>query len=359
MGLFDGKKGLVFGIANDHSIAWAITQQLHAEGAEMGFTHLPDRDPERPRMERRLRKLVEPLDTKMIEACDVTNDEQLDHVFDVAASTYGNIDFMLHSIAYAPMDDLKGEVVDVSRDGFKLSMEISVYSLMTLTRRARPLLSSGGSILTLTYLGGEKVIPGYNVMGLCKSALESTTEYLASELGPEGIRVNALSPGFFPAEQNRKILLKNENNNLTVDAELLLMFAARAQHIKEIITPALNSGKIILCDRIIDASYAYQGGGRGIDASRINLLEKWMQSNLTPDVTLLFDLDVSIGMARSQKRRVPDRFEQEKNIFFEKVRVCYLKRAENEPDRFRIINSGLPLQKVEDEITAILRKLEC
>lgn len=195
MGLFDGKKGLVFGIANDHSIAWAITQQLHAEGAEMGFTHLPDRDPERPRMERRLRKLVEPLDTKMIEACDVTNDEQLDHVFDVAASTYGNIDFMLHSIAYAPMDDLKGEVVDVSRDGFKLSMEISVYSLMTLARRARPLLSSGGSILTLTYLGGEKVIPGYNVMGLCKSALESTTEYLASELGPEGIRVNALSAG--------------------------------------------------------------------------------------------------------------------------------------------------------------------
>ena len=136
MGLFDGKKGLVFGIANDHSIAWAITQQLHAEGAEMGFTHLPDRDPERPRMERRLRKLVEPLDTKMIEACDVTNDEQLDHVFDVAASTYGNIDFMLHSIAYAPMDDLKGEVVDVSRDGFKLSMEISVYSLMTLTPAA-------------------------------------------------------------------------------------------------------------------------------------------------------------------------------------------------------------------------------
>ena len=195
MGLFDGKKGLVFGIANDHSIAWAITQQLHAEGAEMGFTHLPDRDPERPRMERRLRKLVEPLGTQMIQPCDVTNDEQLDHVFDVAAATYGNIDFMLHSIAYAPMDDLKGEVVDVSRDGFKLSMEISVYSLMTLTRRARPLLSSGGSILTLTYLGGEKVIPGYNVMGLCKSALESTTEYLASELGPEGIRVNALSAG--------------------------------------------------------------------------------------------------------------------------------------------------------------------
>lgn len=195
MGLFDGKKGLVFGIANDHSIAWAITQQLDAEGAEIGFTHLPDRDPERPRMERRLRKLVEPLGTEMIEACDVTNDEQLDHVFDVAQKTYEHIDFMLHSIAYAPMDDLKGDVVDVSRDGFKLSMEISVYSLMTLAQRARPLLNPGGSILTLTYLGGEKVIPGYNVMGLCKSALETATEYLASELGPEGIRVNALSAG--------------------------------------------------------------------------------------------------------------------------------------------------------------------
>ena len=98
-GLLDGKKGLGVGMANDHSIAWAITQQLHAEGAEMGFTHLPDRDPERPRMERRLRKLVEPLDTKMIEACDVTNDEQLDHVFDVGASTYGHNDLMLHPIA--------------------------------------------------------------------------------------------------------------------------------------------------------------------------------------------------------------------------------------------------------------------
>ena len=160
-------------------------------------------------------------------------------------------------------------------------------------------------------------------------------------------------------EQIRTILLKNENNNLTADTELLLMFAARAQHMNEIITPALSSGKTILCDRFIDASYAYQGGGRGIDASHINLLEKWIQSNLMPDLTLLFDLDVSVGMARSQKRSAADRFEQEKSIFFEKVRACYLKRAEDEPDRFRIINSGLPLQKVEDEITAILRKLEC
>ena len=160
-------------------------------------------------------------------------------------------------------------------------------------------------------------------------------------------------------EQIREVLLKNENNNLTADAELLLMFAARAQHMSKVITPALSSGKTILCDRFIDASYAYQGGGRGIDTSRINLLEKWMQSNLTPDLTLLFDLNVSVGMARTKKRSKADRFEEEESIFFEKVRTCYLKRAEDEPNRFRIINSELPLQKVEDEITTILSRLEC
>lgn len=194
MGLFDGRKGLVFGIANDHSIAWAITQKLHEEGAEMGFTHLPDKDPERPRMERRLRKLVEPF-AKLILPCDVQNDEDLDAVFAAAKETFGELDFVLHSIAFAPMEDLKGEVSRVSRDGFKLSMEVSVYSLITIAGRARELLKPGGSILTLTYLGGEKVIPGYNIMGICKAALESSVEYLASELGPQGLRVNALSAG--------------------------------------------------------------------------------------------------------------------------------------------------------------------
>lgn len=194
MGLFSGKKGLVFGIANDHSIAWAITQQLRAEGAEMGFTHLPDKDPERPRMERRLRKLVDDF-AKFVMPCDVQADSDLDAVFAKAKSEFGQLDFVLHSIAYAPMEDLKGPVHAVSRDGFKLSMEISCYSLISLAHRARELMSPGGSLLTLTYLGGEKVIPGYNIMGVCKSALESTTEYLASELGPEGLRVNALSAG--------------------------------------------------------------------------------------------------------------------------------------------------------------------
>ena len=159
-------------------------------------------------------------------------------------------------------------------------------------------------------------------------------------------------------EQIREILLNNENNKLTSDTELLLIFAARAQHMKEIIMPALSSGKTILCDRFTDASYAYQGGGRGIDASRINLLEKWVQSDFRPNLTLLFDLDVSVGMERTKKRSKADRFEQEKSIFFEKVRTCYLKRAEDEADRFRIINSELPLQKVKDEIAAVLKEIK-
>lgn len=196
MGLFSGKKGLVFGIANDRSIAWAITQHLHAEGAEMGFTHLPDADPARPKAERKLRKLVDPIGAKLVMPCDVTDDAQLDSVFAAAKENIGDLDFVLHSIAFASVDDLKGPVYACSRDGFKLAMEISCYSLMSLASRAKELMPNGGSILTLTYLGGETVIPGYNVMGLCKSALETSVKYMAHELGSEaGIRVNALSAG--------------------------------------------------------------------------------------------------------------------------------------------------------------------
>ena len=195
MGLFTGKKGLVFGIANDFSIAWAITQKLQAEGADMGFTHLPDKDPERPRMENRLRKLVEPFGAKLIMPCDVQKDEDLDAVFAKAKETYGQIDFMLHSVAYAPIDDLKGQTINCSRAGFLQSMEISCYSLLSLAKRAKELMVPGGTMLTLTYLGGEKVIPGYNIMGVCKAALEQSVEYLAHELGPIGIRINALSAG--------------------------------------------------------------------------------------------------------------------------------------------------------------------
>ena len=160
-------------------------------------------------------------------------------------------------------------------------------------------------------------------------------------------------------EQIREILLKNENYTLTWDTELLLVFSARAQHIQEVILPALSSGKIILCDRFTDASYAYQGGGRGIDTSRINLLEKWVQGDLRPNLTLLFDLDVSVGMQRTKKRSDADRFEREEIIFFEKIRTTYLERAKNEPQRFRIINSAASLENVKEQIIAILKDFLC
>lgn len=192
--LFAGKKGLVFGIANPRSIAWAITQALHAQGAEMAFTHLPDG--ERPKNEKKLRQLVDPLPAKFITPCDVTNDEHLDAVFEKTAAEFGTIDFMLHSVAFAPPADLTQQVYKCSRDGFKLAMDISAYSLIAMCGRAMPIMNEGGSVLSLTYLGGEKVIPGYNMMGICKSALESSTKYLASEMGAEKkIRVNTLSAG--------------------------------------------------------------------------------------------------------------------------------------------------------------------
>ncbi|WP_437186031.1 enoyl-ACP reductase FabI [Planctomicrobium sp. SH668] len=195
MGLFTGKKGVVFGIANDRSIAWAITQALHAEGAEMGFTHLPDKDPARPKNENKVRKLVEPLDAKFVVPCNVQSDEELDATFKIIEEQFGQVDFILHSIAGALPADLTGPVYACSRNGFHFAMDISVYSLLAMTDRARPLMTNGGSILTLTYLGGEKVIPGYNLMGLCKSALESSVEYMASEVGKQNIRINAISAG--------------------------------------------------------------------------------------------------------------------------------------------------------------------
>lgn len=195
MGLFTGKKGIVFGIANERSIAWAITQALHAEGAEIGFTHLPDKDPIRPKNENKVRKLVDPIGAKFVIPCDVQKDADLDAAYAKVAEEFGKIDFVLHSVAFAPPADLTGPVYASSREGFKTAMDISVYSLIAMTGRAKPLLNAGGSVLTLTYLGGERVVPGYNLMGLCKSALESAVEYMASELGQSGIRVNALSAG--------------------------------------------------------------------------------------------------------------------------------------------------------------------
>jgi enoyl-[acyl-carrier protein] reductase I len=190
MGMFSGKKGMVLGVANDFSIAWAITRKLLDEGAEIGFTHLPG-----DKMERRVRKLAEPVGAKLITPCDVQKDDDVSRVFDQAAETYGRLDFVLHSIAFAPIEDLKCSFVDCSREGFKTAMDVSVYSLAAVARHAARVLGEGGSILTLTYFGGERVVPGYNLMGVCKAALDASVKYLAYDLGPKKIRVNAVSAG--------------------------------------------------------------------------------------------------------------------------------------------------------------------
>jgi enoyl-[acyl-carrier protein] reductase I len=197
MGLFDGKKGLILGVANDHSIAWAIAQYIMAEGGDCGFTHLPDRpDDERQRNRRRVAMLTDPAErAKFLVPLDVSNDEHIKATMDRAGQEFGKIDFLLHAIAFASMDDLKRDTIETSRAGFLMAMEISAYSLIAVCNAARPILNDGAAIATMTYFGGEKAVPGYNVMGICKAALDSIVKYMAYDLGPRGIRVNALSAG--------------------------------------------------------------------------------------------------------------------------------------------------------------------
>ena len=197
MGRFDGMKGLVLGVANDHSLAWAIAKEILAGGGQIGFSHLPDRpDDERQRNRRRVAQLTDPEpNAKFLVPMDVSNDEQIAAVMDRAKQEFGTIDFVVHSIAYAPLDDLKGETTDCSREGFRIAMETSAYSLLAVGRLCRKILSKDASILTLTYFGGEKVVPGYNIMGVCKATLDACVKYMAYDLGPAGVRVNAVSAG--------------------------------------------------------------------------------------------------------------------------------------------------------------------
>lgn len=196
MGLFTGRRGLVLGIANERSIAWAITDNLHREGAEMGFTHLPDAG-DRPKNQNKVAKLVDPIGSKFLLPMDVCNDEHIAAVIGKAVEVFGKLDFIVHSIAFAPPADLTGPTWNCSRGGFRTAMEISAYSLLAVAGAARRAnaFSENASMLTLSYFGGEEVIPGYNLMGICKAALECSVRYLASELGPEGVRVNAISAG--------------------------------------------------------------------------------------------------------------------------------------------------------------------
>jgi enoyl-[acyl-carrier protein] reductase I len=198
MGSFEGKRGLILGVANDRSIAWAIAQQILDQGGLCGFTHLPDRpDDEKKKNRRRVQNLTDqyPDHVKFLVPLDVQRDEDIAAVMARAKEEFGQIDFLLHSIAFATLDDLRRETVATSRDGFRLAMEISAYSLLAVINAARPLFSDNSSVLTLTYFGGERIVPGYNIMGVCKAALDAAMKYAAFDLGPQGTRVNALSAG--------------------------------------------------------------------------------------------------------------------------------------------------------------------
>lgn len=190
MKLLEGKKAAIFGVANDRSIAWAISEAFHAQGAELAFTFAGEV------LEKRVRPLAEGIGAKIILPCDVTKDEEMKQVFATLKQEWGGVDILVHAIAFANKEDLANPYLQTSREGFQLALDISAYSLVALARHVAPLMEGRkGAILTLTYMGSEKVIPNYNVMGVAKAALEASVRYLAHDLGPKGIRVNAISAG--------------------------------------------------------------------------------------------------------------------------------------------------------------------
>ncbi len=188
-GLMKGKRGLIMGVANQHSIAWGIAQALHAAGAELAFTYQGEV------FKKRVTPLVEPLKPAAILDCDVTNTESLDATFEALAKTWGSLDFVVHAVAFSDKDQLKGRYVDTTADNFAMTMNISCYSFTAVAQRAEKLMPNGGSLVTLSYYGAEKVMPHYNVMGVAKAALEASVRYLAEDLGKQAIRVNAISAG--------------------------------------------------------------------------------------------------------------------------------------------------------------------
>jgi enoyl-[acyl-carrier protein] reductase I len=187
--LMTGKRGLVMGVANERSIAWGIAKALADEGAELAFSYQGEA------FGKRLQPLAESVGSDILVDVDVTDDASMDAAFEVLADRWGSLDFVVHSIAYSDKNELTGRFVETSRANFKNSLDISCYSFVDVARRARPLMTNGGTLITLTYMGSNRVQPNYNVMGVAKAALESAVRYLANDLGPEGIRVNAISPG--------------------------------------------------------------------------------------------------------------------------------------------------------------------
>ncbi|HKX80070.1 MAG TPA: enoyl-ACP reductase FabI [Novosphingobium sp.] len=188
-GLMKGKRGLVMGLANEKSLAWGIARALHEHGAELAFSYQGEA------LEKRVRPLAESLDSDFLIGCDVSRMDDLDRAFADLAARWPTIDFLVHAIGFSDKNELRGRYVDTSLDNFLLTMNISAYSLVAATRRAAAMMPNGGSILTLSYYGAEKVVPHYNVMGVAKAALETSVRYLANDLGPDNIRVNAVSAG--------------------------------------------------------------------------------------------------------------------------------------------------------------------
>ena len=188
-GLMEGKRGLIMGLANDRSLAWGISRALAAHGAELAFSYQGEA------LEKRVRPLAEQVGSDFLLDCDVADMANLDQAFERLKARWPTIDFLVHAIGFSDKNELRGKFVDTSLDNFLLTMNISAYSFVAVTRRARAMMPDGGSVLTLSYYGAEKVVPHYNVMGLAKAALETSVKYLAMDLGPENIRVNAISAG--------------------------------------------------------------------------------------------------------------------------------------------------------------------
>lgn len=188
-GLMHGKRGLIMGLANDKSLAWGIAQKLAEHGAELAFSYQGEV------MEKRVRPLAESLGSDMLIDCDVSDMAELDTAFATLAARWPTIDFVVHAIGFSDKNELRGRYYDTTLDNFLMTMNISAYSLVAVTKRAKDMMPNGGAILTLSYYGAEKVVPHYNVMGVAKAALESATRYLANDLGPQKVRVNAISPG--------------------------------------------------------------------------------------------------------------------------------------------------------------------
>jgi enoyl-[acyl-carrier protein] reductase I len=189
------KRGLILGVANEFSLAAFISSKARAAGAELGFSYLPDASSGGAKAEKRVRRVTDPLASKFVLPCDLNQDDSVDSFFTGVQRQWSELDFMVHSVAWAPLEDILCRTVDVSRAGFREAMDISVYSFLNSARRTAELMPRGGSIMALTYYGGKKVVAGYNLMGVCKAALDSAVRYAASELGPRGIRVNAISAG--------------------------------------------------------------------------------------------------------------------------------------------------------------------